>query len=173
MLDQHMWLSPDNAAIMVRLIAETLSRIDDHNAADYRANADRTIQKLNDMASAMERQLGPVRGKPYLVMHDAFQYFEGYFDLNAIGAVSLGPDRLPGARRLGELRRGLQQSGAKCAFTEPQIASTLLNALVQGTDIKRGVLDPLGASVEPGPGAYFEMMLGNASAIATCLSEPP
>lgn len=167
--DQHVWLSPENAVSMVHLIAEALGRIDGDNDAVYRTNADQTARMIREMTDEIEQQLAPVRETPYLVLHDAFQYFERYFGLNAIGAVSLGPDRLPGARRFRNLRAEIQTLGVTCAFVEPQIASTLFDTLLQDTAVRRGVLDPLGASFAPGPNAYFDMMRSNAGALTACL----
>ena len=45
--DEHVWLSLRNAATLCRAIADTLSQIDEENAALYTANANSYVEKLN------------------------------------------------------------------------------------------------------------------------------
>ena len=45
----------------------------------------------------------------------------------------------------------------------------MLRAIVEGTGAKTGILDPLGAALEPGPGAYFALLRGLARALRDCL----
>ncbi len=108
---------------------------------------------------------------PFIVFHDAFQYFERRYALRALGAVQISPDRLPGARRLQELRQQIIKHGVRCIFHEPQFESPLIKAIAQGTGARLAMLDPLGANLQPGPEAYFEMMRTNATAMADCLTQ--
>jgi len=169
-LDQHMWLSPTNASAMVFAVGKTLMEIDPANAAAYRANTDNTVRRIQMQAQEIEQQLAPIRSVPFVVMHDAYQYLERSFGLNAVGAVSLSPDRPPSARRLSDLRERIRVLDAACAFSEPQMAPALLETMIEGIPIKRGILDPLGATLSPGPDAYFAMMTANAAALLRCLS---
>ena len=170
--DLHLWLAPGNASEIVRIAAETLSDIDPANAPTYRANAERTLGLISAMATSIDRRLAPIRGVPFVVMHDAFQYFERHFALNAVGAVSVSPDRPPSARRLRDIRARIRQHKAVCAFSEPQMQSSLIETITEGTAMKRDVLDALGAGIPPGPDAYFEMMSANAAALLRCLAAP-
>ena len=56
-----------------------------------------------------------------------------------------------------------------CLFTEPQFTPALLKTLTEATPMRTGVLDPLGAGLEPGPGLYREMMRTMARSLLTCL----
>jgi zinc transport system substrate-binding protein len=55
-------------------------------------------------------------------------------------------------------------------FREPQFESALIETVIEGTGADRGVLDPLGADLLPGPDSYFQMMLANAEAMVDCLA---
>ena len=46
----------------------------------------------------------------------------------------------------------------------------LVDTVIEGTQAKAGVLDPLGAELEPGPEAYFQIMAGLAKSLKLCLS---
>jgi zinc transport system substrate-binding protein len=122
------------------------------------------------MESRIRSRLAPVRTVPFVVFHDAFQYFEESFGLVSVGSVTLSPDRMPSARRIKELRAAIARSGARCVFREPQFESALVQVLIDDTDTRTGVLDSMGAEVDPGPDAYVALMDANANSLVECLS---
>jgi zinc transport system substrate-binding protein len=169
--DPHVWLSPANAQAMVRVIAATLAAADPERAALYRANEDRTVQELAALDEELEAALAPVRDKPFVVFHDAYQYLEAAYGLNAAGSVTVSPDRPPSARRLVELAEEIERSGAVCVFGEAQTTSPLVGTLIAGKGLGTGELDPEGrATVTPGPEAYAELMRRNVDVLVDCLS---
>lgn len=169
--DPHAWLSPDNARRLVNHVAEVLADADPENAGRYAANAAVLAARIEALAAEITSMLAPVRGVPFIMFHDAFQYFESAFGLHAAGALHLEPDRTGGARRLRELRAAIRDRGVRCVFREPQFHAALVDTLTEGTGAKVGVLDPLGAAFAPGPNAWFQMMQANAEAMAGCLGE--
>jgi zinc transport system substrate-binding protein len=168
--DPHIWLSPFNAKLMAAAIARELSKLDTENAAAYQSNADRLMRRIDAMEIRIASRLAPVRTTPFVIFHDAFQYFEESFGLDAVGFVTVSPDRLPSARRVKALKKVIAESGARCVFREPQFESALVQILLEGSDARAGVLDPLGTGVTPGPDAYFELMDANTEALVECLS---
>ena len=168
--DAHIWLSPFNAKLMAGAIAEELSALDPQNAATYRVNTDRLWQRIDAMEIRIASRLAPVRTVPFVVFHDAFQYFEESFGLNAVGSVTVSPDRMPSARRIKALREKIAESGARCVFREPQFESALVQVLLEDSNARAGVIDPLGTGVAPGPDAYFNLMDSNTDALVDCLS---
>ena len=170
--DPHVWLDPDNARATVRIAAQTLALMDPANAARYRSNAERLELQLAAMGRDIDAMIAPVRDVAYIVFHDAYQYFERRFGLAALGAVTIGPQRKPGARRLRELRRRIASSGARCVFSEPQFAPRLVETLVEGTGARAAALDPLGAKIAAGPGAYVRLMRTLARDLRACLAGP-
>jgi zinc transport system substrate-binding protein len=169
--DMHIWLDPQNAQAMVRTIAKTLSQIDSRNKERYTANASLLDQRLTQLDIGLRERLAPVQGVPYIVFHDAYQYFEERYDLNAVGSLTVMPESQPGARRLYEIRARIIATGAQCVFSEPQFESALVETLVAGTRARTGVLDPLGATLAAGPDAYFELMHQLAKSLRSCLDE--
>lgn len=167
----HVWLDPVNARRIVEIAVAALGEADPGNAAAYLENGARLSRDLANLDRELAGLLGPVRGAPYVVFHDAFPYLERRYRLNAVAAVSLNPEVPPGARRLVELRRRIAGLGAVCLFGEPQFRPALLESLIRDTGARAGVLDPLGAALKPGPEAYFRLMRGLARALADCLGE--
>jgi len=171
--DPHIWLSPANAVAMVRAIADTLAGSDPANAVRYEANAEALRRRLRRLDGALDELLAPVRTVPYMVFHDAYQYFERHYRLAAAGALAVNPERKPGARRILEARRLLREARVRCLFGEPQYAPALVSALVRGTNVRTAMLDPLGAGIATGPDAYFIMMRNLAAALKSCLARAP
>lgn len=168
-LDGHIWLNPVNAIAMANAIAEVLATRDPVNADAYWAN----VQTFTRDATALDRdlhvRLAPVRAKPFLVFHDAYQYFEARYRLAALGSVSVTPDQPPGARRLAAIQDRLRGAGPVCLFAEPQFEPRSVQMLIEGTGARTGVLDPEGTGLESGPGLYFSLMRGLADALLECL----
>jgi zinc transport system substrate-binding protein len=167
--DPHVWLSPQNAKHLVDRIAMALAKLDADNAARYRTNAGALSQRIDRQTAALQERLAPVRSMPFVTFHDAFQYFERAFGLNAVGALHLQPDRAPGAGRIYALRAAIRAQGVRCVFREPQFQAALVDTLVEGTGARVDVLDSMGAAIAPGPNAWFQMMAANADSMVRCL----
>jgi zinc transport system substrate-binding protein len=169
-IDPHLWLSPANAASIAKSVADVLKTADPDNAATYSQNTRDLIKRIEAMGRELETSLAPVSRTPYLVFHDAYQYFERHFDLMALGAISISPDRRPGARRIAEIRRQIQESDVRCVFREPQFPPRMVRTITTGTSARIGLLDPLGSAIQPGPDQWFELMSGLGAALVNCLS---
>ncbi|MDH3596350.1 MAG: zinc ABC transporter substrate-binding protein [Rhodospirillales bacterium] len=168
--DPHLWLDPRNAVGIARAAVAALIRVDPENADRYRRNGQGLIAGIEALDGKIASQLASVRERPYVVFHDAYQYFERRYALNAVGSVAVSPDRPPGARRLAEIRARIAEVGAVCVFTEPQFRPALVDTVISGTATRTGVLDPLGIALPAGPDAYFGLIRGLASSLARCLS---
>ena len=169
--DPHIWLDPDNARAMVHMIADTLSKADPSNADRYTANARALGSRLGDLASQVAADMEPVRSRPFIVFHDGYRYFEERFGLTAVGSAVVSPERPPGVKRLRELRARIREAGVVCVFDEPQFDNGIVNVIVEGTGVRTGTVDPLGAAVEEGPELYFKLIRNMASSFRDCLAE--
>jgi zinc transport system substrate-binding protein len=168
-IDSHIWLSPEIARGIVHQLSELLSQLDAANATRYRENSLKLIERLNRLDTELEAKLSPVRNIPYIVFHDAYHYFEHHYRLNAVGSVSISPERQPGMRHIHELRSKIVRLKARCLFSEPQFQPKLVATLIEGTEVRAGQLDPLGSQLDPGPDAYFQLMRELADNLAACL----
>ena len=169
--DMHIWLDPVNARTMVRAIADTLSTADADNAATYAANANGVVGRLDELLDRIDAGVEPVRGRAFIVFHDAYHYFEDRFSLLAAGSASVSPDRPPGARRILELRERVSDLGVVCVLAEPQFDPRLANVIIEGTSARLGAVDPLGAVLDSGPEMYFMLMHDMAASFTDCLVE--
>ena len=168
-LDGHLWLDPGNAKAVARAAADVLGQSDPANRERYAANAAALTARIDALDAELAALLAPVRGLPYVVFHDAYQYLERRYALRAVGSVAVSPERSPGAKRVREMRRKIQALGARCVFGEPQFPPALLATLTEGTGVRTGELDPLGTGLPAGPEAWFALMRSLATSLAGCL----
>lgn len=171
--DPHIWLDIGNAIAALEAIAAELSRLDPPNAGVYRANAQRTAERLKALDAEFHERLEALIGRRYLVFHDGYHYFEARYGLKPLGAVAIAPGRDPGARHLAELRARIAEERIRCVFSEPQFEPKLLEVVTEGSAARGAILDPLGAELEAGPEAYFTLMLKLVESLEDCLGRPP
>ena len=168
--DMHIWLDPVNAGVMARAIAGVLSEADPTNAGTYAANAQALLPRLEELTAQIAAEVAPVRGKPFIVFHDGYRYFEDRFGLTAAGSSVVSPDRSPGVRRISELRDKMRELGVTCVFAEPQFEPRLIDVIIEGTAARTGTVDPLGATIESGPELYFTLIHNMAASFKSCLT---
>jgi zinc transport system substrate-binding protein len=166
--DPHAWLDPTNATAWLGLIAEELAEHDPANAALYAANAETAAAEIAALSAEIAAQLAPVQDTPFLVFHDAYQYFEVAFGVTAAGAIALSDAVAPGPARIAALREMAEARGVACVFSEPQFDPKLVET-VFGDVAAHGVLDPMGSQVAMGPGHYPQMLREMAGAMVACL----
>ena len=169
-LDAHAWLDPMYAKKWVHEITHELEEADPANKAKYEANEKRVMARLDALHEELKSALAPLKGAPYIVFHDAYQYFEKRYGLNAIGSVTLSPENKPGAARLVEIRKKVRDTKSICVFSEPQFEPKLVRVVMEGTGAGTGVLDPLGAHIPAGEDAYFTLLRNMAKSLKGCLS---
>lgn len=169
-IDPHLWLDADNVMLLTTHLADVLARMDPANRDRYRENAQRFLLETDKLDREIDAMLAPYRERPFIVFHDGYQYLEARYRLNAKGAITIDPERSPGARRIRELRDIIESRNAVCLFTEPPFTPRIAETLIEGTDVRTGNLDPIGQGLTPGPRAYETMMRNNAEALRDCLS---
>lgn len=170
-VDMHFWLDPVNAKAFVHEIVEALVETNAANAETYRANAFRLNERLDALITETENAVEPVKGKRFVVFHDAYQYFEKRFDIEASGSITVSPEAIPGAARLTELKAKIAELGVTCVFAEPQFEPRLISVVTEGTNARAGILDPLGADLADGPDLYFDLIRNMTTSLTECLSE--
>jgi zinc transport system substrate-binding protein len=169
--DQHLWLDPRLAKQIVEKTAAALAEIDPVHQQQYQKNATQLKVRLEGLHAQLKTKLAPVKNIPYVVFHDAYQYFEGTYGLNAVGSIAIDPERKPGARRIREIREKIKGLNARCVFSEPQFEPRLVATVIEGSGARTGVLDPLGAELPAGPETYFLLLNALADNLVAGLRE--
>ncbi|WP_299401968.1 zinc ABC transporter substrate-binding protein [uncultured Roseobacter sp.] len=167
--DPHAWLSPKNAMTWLNVIAGQLSAADPDNAGAYFANAAAGRTEIETLIDQVKATLEPVRKGQFIVFHDAYQYFETDFDFPAAGAISLSDASDPSPARIAEIQARIAEQSIDCVLAEPQFNAGLVATVLDGTDAKTGILDPLGSDLEPGSALYPQLIGNLSTALADCM----
>ncbi len=169
--DMHIWLDPENAQKIVALIAQELSALFPQNKEIYQANAHALTKEISALDLKLKTDLSGLGNRSFIVFHDATQYLERRYGLNAVGSITFDPSELPSPARIKQVREKLQQTNAVCVFREPFFSGRLVDAVISGSNARSGLLDPEGANLEPGKNLYFALMQGLARSIRECLGK--
>lgn len=168
--DMHLWLDPMNAKAMATEIESALVAADPANAPRYKANGLALAEEIDRLDKEIAAMVAPVADKPFVVFHDAYQYFENRYKLRIAGSITVSPETMPGAERVGEIHGKVKELKAACVFAEPQFEPKLVSVVTEGTNAKAGTLDPEGGALEAGPVLYPTLMRNLATSLTECLS---
>ena len=83
--DHHLWLSPRRAVVMVQVIADTLSELDESNRETYQANAARYIEELRAFSAELEERFSALEQRTFIIYHAAYAYFADDYGLDMVG----------------------------------------------------------------------------------------
>ena len=167
--DVHIWLSPDNAIKIVEKVNKELTLLFPDNASKYSENSNKMIDEIKKLKNELAKDLAPIKGKPYVVFHDAYQYFEKTFDLNAVGSVALEGDIASSPKQISFIKDKIKKLNASCVFQEPQFDSKLVKIVVEGTNSQIGTLDPLGVNISGKENFYIQLLKNIAKSLKECL----
>lgn len=171
--DMHFWLDPNNAKLMVAVIVKTLSQADPSHQEQYRNNAKKFIAKIDALDRELKIKLKPIQKMPYIVFHDAYQYYDNYYGLTGVGSITIHPELPISLQRLTEIRDRVKKTKSTCLFREPQFKSALVENLGQETGTRVGELDPLGQSQAKDGSDYLKLLDNIANSLKECLLEKP
>lgn len=132
--DPHIWLDFDNAAHMVRRIAEALSGVDPDNAGFYADNAEAYCLRLEELdqrfltavESSSKRKI--VHGGHY-----AFGYMAVRYGLEYIAVQGFSPDTEPSPKQMAELMAMMKQEETRYIFYEELIEPRMAKAISEET----------------------------------------
>ena len=164
--DPHIWLDPINAKVILNEMVEHLIENDPNNASTYKSNLNKALKDLDKLTLDVMTELN--KSTPSIVFHDAYQYFEERFNVKVLGAFTVNTDVMPGAEQLAEIREIIEHDKITCIFSEPQFNPDIINAVAKDMDIKTGVLDPLGATLDPGKDLYFDLIKNMSKSFKGC-----
>ncbi|UDG80860.1 High-affinity zinc uptake system protein ZnuA [Candidatus Hartigia pinicola] len=168
--NMHIWMSPEIAkqaalAIHNRLIVlyANQKEILDINLRKFNRNIAKTNKNIIKILKLTKK-------KKYFVFHDAYGYFEKYYQLAPLGYFTINPGLQFGAKKLHRIRTQLIKNKTKCVFSEPQFSPTIIKTIIKNTGTIMGTLDPLGNKIKIGPESYMQFLTQLSQQYATCLN---
>ena len=164
--DPHIWLDPMNAKVILNEMVEHLIENDPKNASKYKSNLKKALKDIDKLNKDVKKELS--KSTASIVFHDAYQYFEKRYGVNILGAFTVNTDVMPGAEQLAEIREIIEHDKVTCVFSEPQFNPDIIKAVAKDMNIKTGVVDPLGATLDPSKDLYFKLIRNMSSSFKGC-----
>ena len=164
--DPHIWLDPINAKVILFEMSKHLIELDAKNESVYRDNLGKAYKEIDNLTKDVTAELN--KSVASIVFHDAYQYFEKRFNVNILGAFTVNTDVMPGAEQLAEIREIIEHDKVSCVFSEPQFNPDIIKAVAKDMNIKTGVVDPLGATLNPGKDLYFKLIRNMSASFKGC-----
>ena len=164
--DPHIWLDPMNAKVILNEMVEHLIENDPKNASKYKNNLKKALKDIDKLTMDVMTELN--QSISSIVFHDAYQYFEERFNVKILGAFTVNTDVMPGAEQLAEIREIIEHDKVSCVFSEPQFNPDIIKAVAKDMNIKTGVIDPLGATLNPGKDLYFNLIRNMSKSFKGC-----
>lgn len=151
-MNPHLWLSPHNARTLLHAVAQRLP--------EQRGRLPGALRRLDEAVKDVRKMLEPVRQRPFLVLHDAFAYFEHDFGLSKSGVIELDANSHLGLKRLMAMRERIEQERIRCIIYPAHQSPRLLKRLVKGLDVRLEPLDALGWRQKSYAGWLVELAQG-------------
>ncbi|MCQ2559903.1 MAG: zinc ABC transporter substrate-binding protein [Clostridia bacterium] len=170
--DPHVWLDPNNAAIMVENICQALQACDPDNAQIYRDNADMCLAELDNLDLEYRQALGQAGQDEFVVSHNAFGYLAEQYGLTQIPIKGLSNEAEPTPDRIAEVVKLMQQDDLHYVFCESEDPDKVCETIAQDTDSEIMVLYTLGSLTQKQLDAgedYFSIMRYNLENLKTAL----
>ena len=169
--DPHIWLDPDNAAVMIDAISSRLIALYPQHQATYQRNTARLHQRVQQLDTEIRAILTPVQTQPYMVFHDAFRYFSRHYGLRDAGVMSRHPESQLSVTEIHDAQDYVDDHNVTCLFAEPQFPANRIEAIRENNTVRVATLDALGARLNPSPDLYFTLMRTLAQTMRDCLEQ--
>jgi zinc transport system substrate-binding protein len=167
-VDPHAWMDTQNAIVWLDHIAKILGAQDIENKAFYMTNSKRAQSEIQNIEQQIFQRLSKYADEKILFFHDAYQYFEHRFNLNAVGAVTLADDVKVTPKQLKSVEKMFFDHKIKCVLVEPSTDADWVNAMA-GQQVAQVHLDPLGSSIKVDTAFYGKLLKETADQITNCI----
>ncbi|NOX38622.1 MAG: zinc ABC transporter solute-binding protein [Calditrichaeota bacterium] len=180
--DPHIWFDVRLWMRVVETIRDVLVELDPSHAADYRANASRYLQQLEELHEYVWNRARevPERIRVLITAHDAFNYFSRAYHFPVRGLQGISTAAEAGISDVRELADFIVSRRIPAIFVETSVPPRYIEALreavrARGFDVKIGgalYSDALGTPGTP-EGTYLGMVRYNIDTIVSALLQQP
>lgn len=140
-MDPHVWLSPDNAVIIVRNIRDALAGLDPVHSEAYTRNAGELIAGLESLDAGIRDALAPARGGTFIVFHPGWGYFAARYGLTQ-APIEIG-GKEPTGKELAAVVTRARELGAKTVFASPSFNRRSAEVIAREIGGRVVLIDPL------------------------------
>ena len=136
--DEHIWTSPENAALMVERICDELCEGDGKNTSAYRENAEEYIKRINE-ADGKIKDIVKQSGDPFILVADRFpfSYFAEHYGIDyaaAFGGCAVSTDI--SIKVMSELIKVCKEKGVEYVYHTELSNKNIASALGEQIGVK-------------------------------------
>ena len=162
--DPHIWLSPENAALMAENICRGLCQHYPQYQGVFQSNLPGLLEQLDSLQAYGEQELAGLSCREMIPFHDGFSYFARSFGLTIVEAVEEESGSEASARELIHLIELVRAHGLPAIFVEKNGSGSAASILSRETGAKVYTLD-----MAMSGSSYFDAMYHNIDTIKEAL----
>jgi zinc transport system substrate-binding protein len=147
-LDPHVWLDPVRARLIVKAIAEELSKADSAHADGYRQRATELDGVLEALDKEVETTAKAWTKRELITFHGSFGYFADRYSLKIVAVIEPFPGSTPTGEYIEEVLKVVSTKKVPALFSEPQLDPRPAKTLADAAKVPLGVLDPVGGNAD-------------------------
>lgn len=164
----HYWLDPRNVRVIVREIANALSKVSPDDAQFFRVNAEAYLKVLDGKIAEWQRIMKPFAGTRIITFHKSWSYFTDWLGLVVADQVEPKPGITPSPSHTAELIQLVRQGNIKAIVVEPFYDTSAPEQIARSTSAKVLTLPTSVGGVEAAKD-YISMMDYNVKTLVTVL----
>lgn len=156
----HIWLDPENVVIMLRHITRALIDADPAHAADFQANQDMYLQRLDQLQRELMIRTQRLSDRRFIAHHPAWPYLAKRFHLEIVDTIHTQSGTEPSALHLQQLIAKIDRQHIRVIASEIQLSQRLPELLSRDTKARVVVLTTMPGGM-PGTDSYLDMLRYN------------
>ena len=164
----HIWLDPENVAIMLRHITEALIAADPDHASDFRNRQAVYLQQLDRLRKELSDRVKQLPDRRFIAHHPAWPYLARRFGFDVAATIQMQSGTEPSALQLQSLIGKIKKDRIKVIVSEIQLSQKLPELLAKETKTRIVVLTTLPGGL-PGTETYIDMLRYNVLQLANAL----
>lgn len=164
----HIWMDPENVAIMLRHITEALIKVDPVHKTEFRNNQATYLQQLDRLRKELADRVKPLSDRRFIAHHPAWPYLARRFGLDIAATIQMQSGTEPSALQLQALIDKIKKDRIKVIVSEIQLSQKLPDLLAKETKARVVVLTTLPGGL-PGTETYLDMLRYNVLQLVNAL----
>lgn len=162
----HLWMNVAYTMKYAVLVRNRLIKIDPENSDYYKRNADKFLQRLNQLDKAIFKAVKtiPEKNRKLLTYHDSWAYFARRYGMKVIGAIQPSDFAEPSPREIAGIIDQLKKENVPAIFGSEVFPSKVEEQIAREVKIKHITTlrdDDLPGKLDSKEHTYIGMMLEN------------
>lgn len=136
--DPHVWMDPRLWSQVVIAAQDALITLDPEGEATFRANTERYLAEIAELAGFADRTLAsvPEAARVLVTAHDAFNYFGRAYGYEVMGIQGISTESEAGLKQIEDLVNLLVARRIGAIFVESSVPDRNVKALIEGAAAK-------------------------------------